>query len=690
MRSSFLVILALLLGACSLETRPDNVSRSDFGILGSGGDPITGGVSGIKKQPPISRTLDESPRAAIVETGTGHFVDGQSRKQIEIDDAGRGITLNFVDVEIQEFVRAVFDEVLKQSVVVDSNLKGRVTVRTPGPVTAAVAQDLVRQALQASGATLIQSGGIYRVATKSDQKSSKRLGDTLRLIPLTYIGADEAKTALGAIGSSGVEISTGPSGQYLSISGPATDLDNIEEVIATLDVDQMKGMSFGLFPLKEASATAVANELHQMFNKDGTTSGFRSMPITRMNAVLVLSPRPHLLAAARKWIARLDQADQDQRKIYVYPVQNRRAVDIAKLLSQVVQSDKSNQLDAPGQNVSPGLTPVSSTSSSNRSRPADTAPATTSSIGNTDPTNGGPMADNKTRSLRISADQSTNSIVVTASVTEWKIIEAALQRLDIMPPQVFIEATIAEVTLNSSLQHGVQWFFQKGAHSVGLTSDPGGAVAPTFPGFNYTFGLPQAQVVLSALEQVTDVQVISSPALTVLDNETARLQVGDQVPIATSSSQSTVAANAPIVNNIELKDTGVILSVTPRVNASGLVLLDISQEVSDVVQTTTSNLNSPTIEQRKLNSSVAVTSGHEIVLGGLISINRNKSDSGIPALMDVPGLGNLFKSQSSTTGVRTELIVILRPTVLGSNRDIARITAEIKQRMSGVRGAIYH
>jgi general secretion pathway protein D len=686
----FLLLLCLIpvLGGCSLESRQGAFASVETDAPSAApARPQGPSVAAAGSVSPISRYSERNDRVAIVETGTGRFVEGQARRQIELDTAGAGVTLNFVDVEIQDFVRAVFDEIFKETVIIDSGLKGRVTVRTPGAVSATVAKDLVRQALQASGATLVQSGGVYRVATKSDQKGNKRLGETLRLIPLTYIGAEEAKAALMSM-NSGVEITTGPSGQYLSISGSATDLDNLEEVIAVLDVDQMKGMSFGLFPLKEAGAAALSIELNQMFNKEGDARGFRALPIARMNSVLVLSPRPHLLTAARKWVARLDQANQDQRKIYVYPVQNRRAADVAKLLAVVMQSDKSAQQDVQTQSVSPALTPAPS---GVRSRPADmmttastsamTAPAAVTDYA------ANPAQDNKARGLRISSDLSTNSIVVTATPAEWRIIEAALRRLDVMPPQVLIEATIAEVTLNDALQYGVKWYFQKGPHGIGLTGDSFGAVAPNYPGFNYSFGIPQAQIVLSALSQITHVEVVSSPALTVLDNETAKLQVGDQVPIATRSSQSTITPDAPTVNDIELKDTGVILSVTPRVNASGLVVLDISQEVSDVVPTTTSNLNSPTIRQRRVNSSVGVTSGHEIVLGGLISLNRNRTDSGIPGLIEVPVVGELFKSQATKTGTRTELIVILRPTVMRNNLDIQNVTEEIKQRMSSLRAA---
>ncbi|MDC0358588.1 type II secretion system protein GspD, partial [Oligoflexia bacterium] len=265
----------------------------------------------------------------------------------------------------------------------------------------------------------------------------------------------------------------------------------------------------------------------------------------------------------------------------------------------------------------------------------------------------------------------------------WKVIESALRRLDIMAPQVLIEATIAEVTLNDALSHGVQWYFSQGNHTS-LFSNSSSSDTGFSSGFNYAFGIPKARVVLNALEQVTDVAIISSPALTVLDNQTAKLQVGDQVPITAQSAVSVVAANAPVVSNVEYKDTGVILSVTPRVNASGLVVLDITQEVSEVVPTTSSSLNSPTIRQRRVNSSIAVYSGMDIVLGGLISASRNKTDSGIPKIMDVPVLGELFKSDSKRDGARSELLVLLRPTVMANRADIRNVTNEIKSKMSGM------
>jgi general secretion pathway protein D len=683
----------LVLSACvGIDPRKPDSDPPGMGILGSGRGPVSSGRPATMPLPPISREGDGRDRPSYVEIGTGQYVDLQSRKQVEFDEGGQNVSLNFVDVELQEFVRVVFDEVLKENVILDAGLKGRITLRTSNAVSRATALDLIRQALHANGASLMQSGSTFRVGARSDQKGGRRLGESVRIIPLTYIGADEAKSALAPFGQSGVDITPGPNGRYVAISGSPNDLDNLEQVLATLDVDQMKGMSIGLFPLREAGALGVANELTQMFGKANDPRGFRSLPITRMNAVLIISPQSNILAESRKWIARLDRADRDGRRIYVYPVQNRRAVEISRILAGILNLGKANQSDPQNRPVAPQFSPISATTApkSSGGRPGSFS-IPIAPVPETDPADltSKIEPDGKAQGPRVDADPSTNSVVVIATAEEWNIVESALRRLDVMPPQVLIEATIAEVTLNDNLRHGIRWYLKQGNHSFSLTDSNTGSISSVFPGFNYSFGIPEAHVVLNALEQITDVQVVSSPALTVLDNQTARLQVGDQVPVATRASQSVVNPDAPLVNDIEFKDTGIILMVTPRVNASGLVLLDISQEVSDVVPTTTSTLNSPTIRQRRVNSSVAVRSGREIVLGGLISISRSRSNSGFPGLMEIPIVGNLFKSQATLGGARTELLVILRPTVMGNSLDIQSVTNEIKARMSGVRGALY-
>ncbi|HMB74801.1 MAG TPA: secretin N-terminal domain-containing protein, partial [Kiloniellaceae bacterium] len=285
--------------------------------------------------------------------------------------------------------------------------------------------------------------------------------------------------------------------------------------------------------------------------------------------------------------------------------------------------------------------------------------------------------------IKVIADERNNALVFLATASEFRMIESTLERLDIVPLQVMIEATIAEVGLTDDLEFGLQWFFGNSDLSGSFTTSPLTALSPPAAGFNFLLDSGNAKVALNALAEITEVNVISSPLLMVLDNQSARLQVGDQVPIATQSSISTTDADAPINNTIEYRDTGVILDVTPRVNASGLVVLDIVQEVSDVTETMTSGIDSPTIQQRIIESTVAVQSGATIALGGLIRDRQEESESGLPILGDIPILGNLFKTTSDNVR-RTELMVLLTPRVVRNQSEAKEVTEELRRRMSTV------
>jgi general secretion pathway protein D len=282
--------------------------------------------------------------------------------------------------------------------------------------------------------------------------------------------------------------------------------------------------------------------------------------------------------------------------------------------------------------------------------------------------------------------------VIRAAPQDFRKIEAALRQLDIIPLQVLLEATIAEVALQGQLRYGVEWFFRYGDVAFNfsrLSPSPGplntgpNLVTPQLPGFSALFSNADVRAVFNALEEVTDLNVISSPQLLVLDNQTARLQVGDQVPIATQSAVSVLDPEAPIVNSIEQRDTGVILSVTPRVNASGLVIMEIEQEISDVVETTTSQIDSPTIRQRRVASTVAVQSGQTVVLGGLISDEVEQRDSGIPVLHRLPIIGPLF-GVTDTIDRRNELLVVLTPRVIRSPDQARAVTEELRLRLRGL------
>jgi general secretion pathway protein D len=308
------------------------------------------------------------------------------------------------------------------------------------------------------------------------------------------------------------------------------------------------------------------------------------------------------------------------------------------------------------------------------------APVTGASLGSGLGAAAAPDATGNVRP-RIVADEKNNTLVIYSRPRDYRMIESALKRLDILPLQILIEATVAEVTLTDDLNFGLQWFFQSGNHNLTLSRATSGQVLPTFPGFDYLFAAPSARVVLNALSDITSVNVLSAPQLMVLDHQTAMLQVGDEVPIAVQQARSVTDPDSPIVNSIALRDTGVILRVTPRVNSSGITILEVEQEVSDVTRTTTSSIDSPTIQQRRIKSTVSVADGETLALGGLIRDNNTNGRSGLPVLSDVPVLGALFGNRSRTRN-RTELLILLTPRVVRNPAEGRAVTEDLRRRLS--------
>ena len=287
--------------------------------------------------------------------------------------------------------------------------------------------------------------------------------------------------------------------------------------------------------------------------------------------------------------------------------------------------------------------------------------------------------------MRITADETNNAVVVFASGHDYSIVEDALRKLDVPPLQVMIEAAITEVGLNDQMQYGVQWNFGSGDNKVALSEGTSANPVRNFPGFSYFYAHSNdIRATLNALEQRTTVKVVSAPKLMVLNNQTAALQVGDQVPVLSAQvSQLSNSGGQPITSNsVEYKDTGVILKITPRVNVSGTVLLDVSQEVSDVSPTKTGVSNSPTISTRRIATTVSVQDGQVIALGGLFRNSKSYGKNGIPYLSRIPVVGSLLFGNTDNSEKRTELIILIKPHVLRTPDDLTAITEEMRAKIN--------
>jgi general secretion pathway protein D len=302
--------------------------------------------------------------------------------------------------------------------------------------------------------------------------------------------------------------------------------------------------------------------------------------------------------------------------------------------------------------------------------------------------------------IRIVADPSNNALIITAKYQEYQEIETVIKELDILPLQVLIDATIAEVQLTDNLQYGIKWYFNKGNYSGGLglqsilgSSSDSLAGAAGQAGLTYfmNFG-KEVKVLLQAEADKGKVNVVSSPSIMVQNNQEAAMRVGDSIPILTGqygnfTGGSSTVTNNPVYssyNSVQYRDTGVLLNVRPRVNAGGLVSMDIIQNVSNVNQAgQISGITSPTIAQRQIKSNVSVQNGETLVLGGLIQENTSNQKSGIPLLYELPILGDLFGNTTMTTK-RSELVVLLTPRIIDTLVKGREVSNEFRRKLTGL------
>ncbi|WP_458094232.1 type II secretion system secretin GspD [Roseomonas sp. WA12] len=562
-------------------------------------------------------------------------------------------------------------------------------------------------------------------------------------VPLRYAAAEDLARVLQPFVAGGGRIVADAGRNAVLVGGDPATRDTLLSLIAAFDINILAGQSYAVFPVAAGDARDYATALQEALRGQSAGGGqgggslaglVRVVPMQRINAVLVVSAQPRYVEDARRVYSLVERTRRaNVRGWSVYYLQNGRSNDIAYVLQQAFTPGRVTAQPTPVGGTAPGrqtrgvssgagggtsstgiggssigtsagiggrsgggssgLGQSGGSASGGASVLAPSAPAAADSsanplLGGLEPGDtGGGGGGAAPDSMRIIPHPQNNSLLVYATPQERETLEATLRRLDILPLQVRIDATIAEVTLNDQLQYGTQFFFRAGEFngvlSTAVATAASAGLNTAIPGFVVAgragTGAPLA---ISALQAVTDVRVLSSPQLVVLDNEPARLQVGQLVPFLTQSAQSTLTTGAPIVSSVDYRETGVIMEVTPRVNSGGLVTLDISQEVSDVVAgTTTTGLNSPTFSQRVVRTRVAVQDGQTVGLAGLIRDNASRGNQGIPWLSNIPILGSLVSSQDNQRQ-RTELLVLITPRVINDQRDARALTEDLRDSLS--------
>jgi general secretion pathway protein D len=647
-------------------------------------------------------------------TGTGQLVATHEppKDAVPMATSENGIQLAFSEVEINQVVASVLGEALGLNYSIDPAVKGTMSLRSSRPLSTNELLPALESALRVQDLAIVKVKDTYHVVPVKDAprrvtsinppSDRKEPGFTIEVVSLQFTSAVEMEKLLQPFAPPGGVMKVDEARNLLVLAGSSQEMDTMLDVVQTFDVDWLAGMSYGVFSLNYVDAKTVETELSAILSdpKSPLNGVIRLVPLPRLNSILAITPQPKYLQTVETWIKRLDIGGTSAgRRIYVYDVQNGRAEDLSRSLNHILSLPTGGD-DAPqthtGSVTSSGSGQFSFSGGSGSSIGSSTGYNTGSGASSTTasgyPSSSSPLESYSTMSaagtgqsgsakagdLRIVANNDSNSLMILATPAEFSVIEAALQRLDAPSRQVLIEASLAEVTLTDEMRYGVQWSYSGKHGPVTLSDSASGAIEQSFPGLSFLFtGSTSISAVLNALEAVTKVRVISSPKLVTLNNHEAQLQVGDSVPITTQTSVSTSNSDAPVVNSVQMRDTGVILQVTPRVNKNGLVQLDISQEVSNSTPTTTSNIDSPTIQERKLSSTVVVKNGDTVALGGLITESVSQSRSGVPLLSKIPLLGALFRDTDDTKS-RTELILLITPRVMRDDSEFQSVMTDLK------------
>ncbi|MGC9456458.1 MAG: type II secretion system secretin GspD [Halothiobacillaceae bacterium] len=657
---------------------------------------------------------EEARPQARIFRGNDRFLSESADDRPEVRLTGDAVSLNFERVPLEEVVHAILGDVLDLDYAISQPLPGEVSLRTQRPIDRASLLTVLETTLQNNGLVLVRDpDGVYQVgspeALKSLAPSNVRTGNIPAgfgnlIVPLQYVGAEEMARILRSMASKEAVTLVDPVRNLLVLTGTGGQLESWSEIVASFDVDLMAGMSVGVFPVEYANVLEVNDALSLLIGDstagEGQSAGgplrgmIRVIPLERLNSLLVVTPRAHLLDRVSQWIARLDVPEDNafETQLFVYPVQNGQASHLAALLSSLFEGGGSgSRTESPSRpaarQVAPGLEPVNLDSGNQDSDGAAEAPSMGDSLPDTSPRDSTAAQTSSIglgRGVRVVADERNNALLIMANRRDYRRIQDALRKLDVSPTQVLIEASIIEVTLTGAFKFGLEWYFsgaigsRTGEGLLNMNSE--GGIGPQQPGLSYSVLGQGGQIraVLNTLAQDSRLRVLSNPSLLVLDNHTATIHVGDQQPVQTGE---TIVDNTRSFS-IEYKDTGVMLSVTPSVNAGGLVNMQVKQTVTDVGTVDTATRQRSFL-QRQISSQVAVRSGESIVLGGLIRDNKTTSRGGVPGLYNLPVVGPLFGTTDDSSE-RTELLVVLTPRVVTNDAELRAVSEEIRQRMKGL------
>ena len=687
-------LLCLAIMATSCATTPD----TDDGDTASAAATVTTREADDRRPPDdaLAGSFEIEPEIRVggaiqgdlefLNTAEGDLFDVEDfRRQMEAEERPSGIVFNFEGADIKRVVALVIGRILNENYLIDPNVKGTVTLKTEKPLNRDTVFYMLESVLDLYGAKISRRAGHYRIYPKDVPGSSVlglgdidariKLGYGYRVVPLDYVSASEMVKILETVTGEESEIRADDTRNLIILGGSSENVANMLNAIELFDVDWMQNTNVALMRINHTDADDILDDLRLMLaaNQGEVEAGgvLRLETIERLNSLLVITRQSAYLERVRDFVRKLDVPAQGAgSRLYVYPVKHSTADELADLLENLFGAEGEPEKDIVGEEnlTGPGSYPVT-LSLAPREEKAEPVETTAAPVRGSIGDDGGekPAA----AQIRIVPVPDSNSLLIFATPSQFASIELALEQLDTPPLQVLMEVTIMDVQLTGDLAYGVQWFLENGS-----PGDSDSAIIGDALNFPQTFSYAAVRsggdlrAILGLLSAEGKVEVLSSPSVLVRNNQSASIRIGNQQPVGTAALNPD---GTIIASSVTYRDTGVLLEIEPSITSSGTVNVQLTQEVTDVGEIDDAT-GQRTFLNRNLNTTVSVSNGETIVLGGLIRTNKAETSSGVPGLRDIPGIGFLF-GKTIKSNVRVELIMMLSPRIIrnpSENSDVIR------------------
>ena len=606
------------------------------------------------------------------------------------------IILNFDNADLKDVISTV-GSITNENFILGPRLDARITIHSAKKIPVSEVMNVFESVLEANGMALVRSGEFLKIVSGSAAKQKPldvRKGNeaesvpsvdrpVTQIVPVQYVPATEVSTVLNPMLSQFGSIIPNPRNNLLIINDISSNIVRLLKVLKEIDVNAFKNTRMSFFKPKYSDVLSLSNELTEVLNAlNLSREGIALVPIERINSLIIFSASPTLLKTVQGWIRKLDEEVMTGQNIFVYAVQNVKAASIGDVLKTLYETTDGTR---------PGLTTKRKNTFAKKAK----SPRRTTRITKQKQTSGASRVE-------IITFEPTNSLVILAQPGIYREIVKTIKKLDTYPRSVLIEVVIAEVTLSDSDKLGIQWsvlhnvnlgnknFTGLAERDFGDNSFPLSADAPSLAsglagGLSYMLYRPDKLTALfQAIASKSTVNILSSPRLLVRDQEEASIEVGGDVPTATSTTSSN--STDTLTQNIEYKTVGIKLKIKPTINDEKTVVLDIEQEVSDVIDKGRSvgGQDYPEFTMRKAKTSIVVPDKQSIVIGGIIEESREKSSQGIPLLSSIPLLGRLFRYDSEDV-VKKELIIMITPYVIVNKTEGDALTTEFLGKLKEIK-----